>query len=137
MQIGDERMNNPFVEYLISRDLVSAGVARQLVEHSRTPRDPVGMIAVAHGLLLPDQIDLILDEQRQSGERFGEAAVRLGFVTEDQVGLLLKVQELRAAAEIGEALVLAGVLEFEEMAQDLGGFLMRGQEVMEMIADDA
>ncbi len=129
-------MGNPFVQFLIERDLVSASVARQLTAKHRFVREPIGMIAAGHGLLHPDQIDVILDRQRECKLRFGEVAVELGLLTPEQVMTLLKIQEFRTAADIGEALALAGVMSCEDMARYLGASLMRDNEVIEMIAGE-
>ena len=129
-------MQNPFVQFLIERDLVSAKVAKQLTEKHRFVREPIGMIAASHGLLHPNQIDVILDRQRECGLRFGETAVDLGLLTPEQVDTLLKIQEFRAAADIGEALALAGVMSCEDMARYLGASLIRDSEVIDMIAGE-
>ena len=126
-------MQNPFVQFLIERDLVSAGVARQLTEKNRFVREPIGMIAAGHGLLHPNQIDVILDQQRQCKKRFGELAVELGYLTDDQVKTLLKIQEFRTAADVGEALALANVFSCEDLARYLGAFLLRDREVIDML----
>lgn len=128
-------MNNPFVEYLIARDLVSPKVAEQLHSKSRYLREPVGMIAVSHGLLFPEQIDRILDRQRESQMRFGEIAEELGYLDKVQVDTLLKIQELRAMVNIGEALALSEVMPFDDTCHYLGNYLTQNQEVIEMIAE--
>jgi hypothetical protein len=127
-------MQNSFVEFLIDRDLVSSGIAKQLTEGKRFVCEPIGMIAVSHGLLHPNQVDVVLDRQRGCKDRFGDIAVEMGFLTREQVERLVRIQELRAAAEIGEALALAGVLSCEDMARHLGAFLLRDHEVFEVMA---
>jgi len=52
------------------------------------------------------------------------------------VGALVKIQEFRAGARIAEALALAWILSCEEIAQYLGGFLVRDRELMQMMVDD-
>lgn len=122
-------MTNPFVEFLINRHLVPASVARQLTENKRYVREPIGMIAVSHGLLKPNQIDDILDRQRGSKARFGDIAVELGFLTREQVETLVKIQEFRTTADIAEALALAGVTSCEDVTQYLGAFLLHDREL--------
>ncbi len=128
-------MSHPFVEFLIERDLVPAEVGHQLAGQNRFIREPIGMIAVGHGLIRVEQIDVILDRQRTCKQRFGEIAVELGFVNSTQVDTLVKIQEFRAAANIAECLALAGVLSFEDAAQYLGAFLVRDREVEAMISE--
>jgi hypothetical protein len=131
---GDISMENCFVEFLIERDLVSPGVAKQLAEERRSVREPIGMIAASHGLLHPNQVDAVLDHQRECKDRFGDIAVEMGFLAREQVERLVKIQEFRAAAEVGEALALAGALSCEDMARYLGAFLLRDHEVFEVMA---
>ena len=128
-------MSHPFVEFLIERDLVSQEVGGQLAGQSKSIREPIGMIAVSHGLIQSEQIDVILDRQRECKQRFGEIAVELGFLAHGQVDTLVKIQEFRAAGNIAECLALAGVLSFEDAAQYLGAFLVRDREVEAMISE--
>ena len=129
-------MQHPFVEFLSERDLVPTKVVKRLSEKKRFVREPIGMIAAAHGLIHPNEIDVILDRQRDCPDRFGEIAIELGFLSPEEVQTLLKIQEFRTPAHIAEALALAGVLPWEDAVQYLGTFLMRDREVMAMISDE-
>ena len=128
-------MSHPFVEFLIEGDLAPQEVGGQLAGQSKFIREPIGMIAVSHGLIQSEQIDVILDRQRECKQRFGEIAVELGFLAHGQVNTLVKIQEFRAAGNIAECLALAGVLSFEDAAQCLGAFLVRDCEVEAMISE--
>jgi hypothetical protein len=127
-------MQHPFVQFLIDRDLVSPAAAQQLLGRGCLVREPIGMIALSHGLLQATQIDAILDWQRNCSERFGEIAVSLGFLTAAQVDLLVKIQEFRAACAITEALALSDVLGYEDSVRYLGAFLAGDAEVVAMMA---
>lgn len=122
-------MKHPFVEFLIERDLVPASVTKKLIEDKRYVREPIGIIAVSHGLLRPDQIDTILDHQDDSNKRFGEIAIELGFVTQQQVETLVKIQQSRIPTDIAEVLALAGVMSCEDAVRHMATFLLRDQEV--------
>ena len=52
----------------------------------------MGSILVANGKLTPDQVDRILVEQKKTGQRFGETAVRLKLVTQGDVDEALALQ---------------------------------------------
>jgi hypothetical protein len=132
---GGIDVSHPFVEFLIERDLVPREVGDQLTGQKRFIREPIGMIAVSHGLIQSDQIDVILDRQRECKQRFGEIAAELGFLAHVQVDTLVKIQEFRAAGNIAECLALAGVLSFEDAAQYLGAYLVRDREVEAMLSD--
>jgi len=128
-------MQHPFTTFLMDRDLIPAGAFKQL-SASRLTREPIGMIAVGHGLLSAAEIDQILDRQRQTSERFGEIAVEMGAVTADQVDTLVKIQEFRTAVAICEALALAGTLRCEEAFRYLGTYLAGDEEMLAMISQD-
>lgn len=59
-----------------------------LVRSERT----IGAILLEEGKLTPREIEKVLERQRQDKVRFGEAAVRLGFITEDDVRFALAKQ---------------------------------------------
>jgi protein-tyrosine kinase len=59
-----------------------------LVRSERT----IGAILLEEGKLTAREIEKVLERQRQDKVRFGEAAVRLGFITEDDVRFALAKQ---------------------------------------------
>ncbi len=124
-----------FLSYLVDRDLVLASAAEQLGARLHLAREPIGMIAVHHGILSTLQIDTILDTQRTCADRFGEIAVRLGFLSEEQVGTLIKIQEFRTAGAITELLALAGLLRYEDAVRHLGAYLTADDEVAAMMSN--
>jgi hypothetical protein len=127
-------MPHPFVDFLIEREVIPANVAKRLSER-QVIREPIGMIAASHGILNALQIDKILDRQRGGKDRFGEIAVNLGFLTHEQVQILIKIQEFRTSSEIAEALALSGVLSVEDAGRYLGAYLMRDREVLAMMSE--
>jgi receptor protein-tyrosine kinase len=52
----------------------------------------IGAILVEEGKLTPKEIDRVLDTQRAAGVRFGEAAVRMGLITDNDVRFALAKQ---------------------------------------------
>jgi receptor protein-tyrosine kinase len=52
----------------------------------------IGAILVEDGKLTANEVDRVLDRQREEGLRFGEAAVRLGFITDNDVRFALAKQ---------------------------------------------
>jgi len=59
-----------------------------LVRSERT----IGAILLEEGKLTAHEVEKVLERQRQDKVRFGEAAVRLGFITEDDVRFALAKQ---------------------------------------------
>jgi hypothetical protein len=112
-----------FVQFLTEQGALPQYLSHHLGQR-RFVREPIGMIAVGHGVLTPDQIDAVLTRQRSSGERFGSIAVELGFLTQQQVDVLLQIQEFRSSAEIVEDLALAGVLPLQDGVRQLGAALL-------------
>ena len=129
-------MHNPFLKFLTDRGFVSREVADQMDETGQYMREPISSIAAHHGLLRPDQIDDILDEQQTCNERFGTIAVRLDFLTEDQIDLLVRFQTFRHCADIAEALVLGNVLTHENAVRELSAFVSGEREVATIVAGD-
>lgn len=127
-------MEHPFIQYLLNHDLIPASASRCLSNHTCMIREPIGMIAVGHGLLGGPQIDKILDEQRGCSDRFGEIAIRLGFLTAEQVETLVKIQEFRTAVSITEALALAGIIKYEDAVRYLGRYFTHDEEILDIMA---
>jgi len=116
-------MRRSFLEHLSAEGVLPDGRVDEIRELLRTTPEPIGAIAFSYGMLTGADIDIVLDEQRGSRRRFGEIAVSHGILTEAQVVTLLRIQKLRAAAEVAEALSLSGVCEFEDAVFQLGRFL--------------
>ena len=75
------------------------------------PRErlPLGVMLVEAGLLTKGQVDEALAEGSETGERLGEAVVRRGWVSEDDVALIL-------AEQWGLSYVASGGIWFESDA---------------------
>jgi receptor protein-tyrosine kinase len=72
----------------IQENVVSFDSQRALVRADR----PIGAILVEDGKLTPAEVDRVLHAAKAKGLRFGEAAMRLGLVTERDVRLALSKQ---------------------------------------------
>ena len=114
-----------FFSYLLTKGVITED-AREVLAGSRPcAREPIGMIAVQHGLIRGGQIDRVLDAQRTSTTRFGDLAVQMRLLSRDQVDRLLQVQHFRVVTDLVESLVLAGFLETGQVLQHLAGFLQQ------------
>lgn len=116
-------MECDFLEYLVGRGALSAPRCESIRQTIRSPREPLGGIAFAHGLLSAEDIDLVLSQQRQEHRPFGQIATELGMLTQAQVEMLVKIQHARAALSFAEAISLAGVLSLDAMMTELAGYL--------------
>ncbi len=54
---------------------------------------PIGEIAVQHGLLTTEQVVRVCDEQKNCKMLFGELAKKLGFLTDEQLEFLIKAKQ--------------------------------------------
>ena len=114
-----------FFSYLLAKGVITEDAHELLAGCRPSAREPIGMIAVQHGLIRGGQIDRVLDAQRTSKLRFGELAVQMRLLSRDQVDRLLQVQDIRVVTDLVESLVLAGVLETGQVLQHLAGFLQQ------------
>ncbi|MHC4415017.1 MAG: hypothetical protein ACYS0G_07025 [Planctomycetota bacterium] len=115
-------MRRAFLEHLVSEGFIPSGEDECLRDLLRGAPEPIGSIAFSYGMITGADIDAILDRQRTSGSRFGDIAMELGMLTRAQVEALLYVQQMRAAAEIAEALALSGLCTIDEAIDHLGRF---------------
>ncbi len=116
-------MQNYFVEFLLSRKRISPSGAERLEKWLRHTPQPIGMIAMSHGLLTGHAIDEILHRQSETGELFGEIAVKMAHLTQAQVDHLLDVQRFRRYTTAVEGLALSGRLPIEEATALFSDFL--------------
>ncbi|HBV62784.1 MAG TPA: hypothetical protein DEF45_07150 [Rhodopirellula sp.] len=54
---------------------------------------PIGEIAVQHGLLTTEQVVRVCEEQKHCQVFFGELAKKLGFLTAEQLEFLIQAQQ--------------------------------------------
>lgn len=121
-------MRAAFLEFLTAEGAIPSQRLDQIRTLLRGAPEPIGSIAFRYGMVTGADIDAILDQQRRDHRRFGEIAVDLGILTRDHVEMLLRVQQLRGAVEIAEALALSGLCEVDEVLAQLGSFLTRIRE---------
>jgi len=114
-----------FLDFLATDGGLSPRTIDSVRELLRSPPEPIGSIAFSYGMVTGADIDLILADQRRTHRRFGEIAMAMGMLTKAQVETLVRVQQVRAATETAEALVLSGAASIDDMATLLGRFLMR------------
>ena len=121
-------MRAAFLEFLAGEGAIPSQRLNQIRTLLHGAPEPMGSIAFRYGMITGADIDAILDQQRRDHRRFGEIAVDLGILTHDHVEILLRVQQLRGAVEIAEALALSGLCEVDEVLAQLGCFLTRIRE---------
>jgi len=118
-------MCNAFVEFLLDSGRLTAAGASILESRMKNTLVPLGMIAISHEMLTGHAVEEILLRQEETTERFGEAAVRLSYLTPTQVEQLLNIQRFRRNVTVVEVLILTGLLSVEEATEAFAEFLRR------------
>lgn len=110
-----------FAQFVASRGYVAPARAHQLAKARPQFREVLGAIALGHGLITLEQLEDVL--QHLAGDAlFGEVAIRLGYLSPEHVDRLLAIQELQEAIEIGEALLLDGLIGRQQLLEELTSF---------------
>lgn len=85
--------------------------------------DTFGAIALKMNLINMSTIDIIMEAQTKEGLRFGELAVRLGMISEEQAQGIVALQRFHRSLETGERLVVNGQLKLPDLLRVLADFL--------------
>jgi hypothetical protein len=83
----------------------------------------IGALSLRLDALTLENIDAIIEQQAREPKLFGELAVKLGFLSTEEVARLLEIQQMHWALELGEMLVLAGLIDLPRLAELLARFL--------------
>lgn len=98
-----------FSRWLVNRQILDIPTASKVLLNCQTERRLVGDLACQNGYLDTQAVKSILEEQLATDERFGEAARRLGLLTESQLAQLLAWQN-EDPIGLAQQLVRSGVL---------------------------
>jgi CheY-specific phosphatase CheX len=107
-----------FGQYLLEKGRITSQQLVDALEFQKSVSQPIGALALDHGLLSVDQVKLILGRQLKNERRFGELAVSLGLLTQAQVDELLQVQSSHKIL-LGEALIIKGYISVETLEREL------------------
>ena len=128
------------VEYILGNYLVGSGKisSEQLevvVEQLDKIRVKLGLIAVAEGMMTLAQAEEVNRLQSVMDKRFGDIAIEKGYLTEDQIGNLLKAQGNTYMSFV-QSLVNEGFVKMEEIDtifdgyRDVNGFTKSDMETL-------
>ena len=114
------------VEYILGNYLVGSGKisSEQLevvVEQLDKIRVKLGLIAVAEGMMTLAQAEEVNRLQSVMDKRFGDIAIEKGYLTEDQIGNLLKAQGNTYMSFV-QSLVNEGFVKMEEIDTIFDGY---------------
>ena len=114
------------VEYILGNYLVGSGKisSEQLevvVQQLDKIRVKLGLIAVAEGMMTLAQADEVNRLQSVMDKRFGDIAIEKGYLTDDQIGNLLKAQGNTYMSFV-QSLVNEGFIKMEEIDTIFDGY---------------
>ena len=81
-----------FGNYLVSSGFLTPDQLDDVIEAEKQVRVKLGLIAVTEKLMTKEQADEVNKLQAMMDKRFGDIAVEKGYLTDEQVGRLLKKQ---------------------------------------------
>lgn len=97
--------------YLLDRGVVTAEQVGWAFDRQRESRPPLGSLAIAEAALSPRDVITILHwQQAETPRRFGEIAIGLGYLSEDEVERLLS-EQARQTLSLADALVELGLVD--------------------------
>jgi hypothetical protein len=117
-------MSPNFVDHLKKIGILTPQQSARVEVWASGRHDPVGIIAVEHGMIIGRQIDDVLGRQRDWDRRFGEIAVEMGYLNEGQLEKLLEIQRFRDLARVAEAVILAGLAPSGEILRAYARFVL-------------
>lgn len=113
-----------FGQFLVDRKAITPEQVLDALEEQRKLSSFIGRIAVESGLMTVSQVLDILERQAAlgPGNRFGELAVQLGYITLGERNLMLGTQK-EGNLPIGEVLVRRGAISRKTMIELLTEFV--------------
>lgn len=111
-----------FGEFLVEKRLISTEERDDALAIQNAINLRLGILANMQEIITIGQIFDVLEYQKESGEKFGEAAKHLHLIDKVQLGKLLQSQE-KLRMKVGEILVGLTYLKKEEMETALERFI--------------
>ncbi len=90
--LESSNLSETFLEHLVVHEVIDTEAAMLALNEQRRQTPPIGRLALTEKCLTMKQTFEVLRLQADSGLRFGEQAVALGYLVEDQVDALLQLQ---------------------------------------------
>lgn len=130
-----------FGEYLYESGCITRTQLAKALYAQRDVNLPLGALAMEQGALSPEDVQRVVDEQRErtsrggaaAHTRFGTLAVEMGLLDEARLPSLLASQAERHLY-LGEALVSLGYMTYAEVSRRLETFASNDREVQAEIA---
>lgn len=110
-----------FGEYLLKHEVVTEEQLEAAMRCQKEHHILLGTLAVNKGYLSSQQVSLILDEQQKVNHKFGWLAVEKGFLSPEQVQELIREQG-ENHIYLGEALIRLGYVSMNKLQVHLNAF---------------
>ena len=111
-----------FGEFLVARKLITEDALTNALEEQHQHNRPLGKFAKDLGFVSRRENILILLQHLKTGKRYGEVALEMGLMNQDQVKQALIVQQ-NSSLLLGKILVKNGVLTRKELIIALKEFV--------------
>ncbi len=109
------KLQEAFLDFLLDRDILSEEDLIAALDRRRELTPPIGKIALQMRILTVKQVNRILMAQCDTGLRFGDQAVELGYLEPENVQGLLQMQVAQRPTAI-TALQDLGLLDSDQLA---------------------
>lgn len=109
-------VRHAFVTYLRKDEVLQEGDLQKALERQCAETPPMGRLALEQRLLTMQQVFHILEVQVDTGLRFGEQAVALGYLARWQVSALLETQR-HVQPSLSDILIQMGLCSVHELGQ--------------------
>jgi CheY-specific phosphatase CheX len=114
-------MNQYFGHYLLNKGVLTPIQLSDVLQHERTVKMKLGVLAMNAGLMTAAQVEEVHDLQRIKDQKFGELAIAQGYLTEAQVEKMLVAQHDSHLALL-QAISDGGYMTMPELEKTLATF---------------
>lgn len=120
--------------YLVEKGIISGEQLKDVLAEKSKVRVKLGLIAVAEGLMTPEEADRVNRLQTVMDKRFGDIAVERGYLTEGHVEALLKKQG-NAYLAFAQALEDQQLMSVDQLEQYMIDFQVENQMTTSELED--
>ena len=127
-------VENILGSFLLETGRVEKSLLSKLMKEQDETRVKLGLIAVSEGMMTLDQTNEVNILQSAMDQRFGDIAVAKGYLTDEQVGYLLKKQGDPYLTFV-QTLIDNDVIKMDELDAVIEEFRVKNGFTEEQIAD--
>lgn len=110
-----------FGKYLVDQNVITQGECNSIIEKQKSARVKLGLLAVETKLMTQAQADEVNTLQTLMDKRFGDIAVSKGYLTDEQVGQLLKKQG-DAYLQFVQTVTEEGLMDMSQLNQHMDAY---------------